>query len=59
MGIREIAEILCCPVCHGPLENHIDENAMDCPKCKLRYTVEGDILNMLPAQALVLEEKDE
>jgi uncharacterized protein YbaR (Trm112 family) len=57
MGIREIAEILCCPVCHGPLENHIEENAMECPNCKLRFTVEGDVLNMLPAQALALEDQ--
>jgi uncharacterized protein YbaR (Trm112 family) len=59
MGIREIAELLRCPACGGPLENHLDEGGMDCPKCRLRYAVQGNILNMLPAQALSLEEKDE
>ena len=57
MGIREIVDILCCPICKGPLENHLDEGGMDCPKCRLRYAVKGDILNMLPSQALDLEQK--
>jgi uncharacterized protein YbaR (Trm112 family) len=57
LGIREITEILCCPVCKGPLKNHLDEGGLDCPKCRLRFTLEGDILNMIPSEALDLEEK--
>ncbi len=57
MGLREIFEILRCPICFSPLEDHLDEGGVDCPKCRLRFSIEGDILNMLPSQALELEEK--
>ncbi len=55
MGLNEIKEILRCPVCLGPLKDRPEERAMDCPECKLRFTVDGDILNLIPAQALELE----
>ncbi len=58
MTLSELTELLKCPACEGALEDHIDENGgLDCPKCRLRYVLEGDILNMMPAQALELEEK--
>jgi uncharacterized protein YbaR (Trm112 family) len=54
----ELIQILKCPVCEGALEDRLEEHGgYDCAECRLRYVLEGDILNMLPAQALELEEK--
>ncbi len=58
MNLSELTKILKCPKCEGDLVDRLEElGGLDCPVCNLRYLLEGDILNMVPAQALELEDK--
>lgn len=57
MGLEEIVEILCCPACRGELDVRLEDDALDCPSCRLRYVVEGGVLNMIPSEALEREKE--
>jgi len=49
-------DILCCPVCKGDLELHVDaendkeilEGSLNCPACKADYPIHEGIPNLLP-----------
>lgn len=55
----ELLEILACPACKGPLEVLPDHSALDCPACRLRFRVEGDIPIMLLDQAVEMPKREE
>jgi uncharacterized protein YbaR (Trm112 family) len=46
-----LLEILVCPVCKGPLENHKAAGELVCKGCRLAYPVKDDIPVMLEAEA--------
>ncbi len=46
---EKLLEILACPACKGSLE--LENNALICNKCKLRYKIEDDIPIMLVDEA--------
>lgn len=47
----ELLEILVCPACRGELTYQPDERYLDCPACRLRYRIEGDVPIMLIDEA--------
>ncbi|OGP60515.1 MAG: hypothetical protein A2V67_16280 [Deltaproteobacteria bacterium RBG_13_61_14] len=52
----KLKELLVCPKCHGKLSVVGDDEALDCPACRLRYKIErypNDVLipNMIIEQA--------
>ena len=56
MAIRkELLEILVCPKCKGELELKPAQEGLICHACKLEYTIEDDIPNMLIDEAKRLE----
>jgi len=50
----QLLAILVCPKCKGPLTWHEDEQALDCPACRLRYPVRDEIPIMLVDEATPL-----
>ncbi|MFH1018008.1 MAG: Trm112 family protein [Pseudomonadota bacterium] len=52
---KELLDILVCPKCKGDLTYERESSALDCPKCRLRYRVEGDIPVMLIDEAQSLD----
>ncbi len=46
-----LLEILVCPVCKGPLENHKTAAELVCRGCRLAYPVRDDIPVMLEDEA--------
>jgi len=50
----QLLAILDCPKCKGPLTWHEDEQALDCPACRLRYPVRDEIPIMLIDEATPL-----
>jgi len=48
---KELLEVLVCPACKGDLRPTTALDALDCPRCKLRYPVIDDIPVMLADQA--------
>lgn len=46
-----LLEILVCPVCKGPLENHKAQSELVCKACHLAYPVKDDIPVMLEEEA--------
>jgi uncharacterized protein YbaR (Trm112 family) len=50
----ELLAILVCPKCKGPLEYRINEQALVCNACRLRYPVRDDIPVMLIDEAAPL-----
>ncbi|MCC7310564.1 MAG: Trm112 family protein [Sulfuritalea sp.] len=46
-----LLEILVCPVCKGPLENHKTAAELVCRGCRLAYPVKDDIPVMLEDEA--------
>ena len=47
----QLLEILVCPKCKGPLENRENENALVCPRDRLRYPIRDGIPIMLIDEA--------
>jgi len=52
---HELAALLACPKCKGPLELRADESAFACKACRLVYQVEDGIPNFLIEEAKPLE----
>lgn len=46
-----LLEILVCPVCKGPLQNHKAQSELVCRPCRLAYAVKDDIPVMLESEA--------
>lgn len=46
-----IRDLLACPRCHSALKNALEERALDCVRCGLRFAVRGGIPVMLLDQA--------
>jgi len=52
----DLLEILCCPVCRGPLTlvetrrdgEEIAEGTLSCARCPVDYPIEDGIPNLLP-----------
>lgn len=55
-----LTEVLVCPVCKGPLHYDQQKKEMQCAKCALGFSLDGDIPVMLAkeARALSPEEKE-
>ncbi len=47
----DIRELLVCPKCHGDLRDAEGGQALDCPRCRLRFPVRDGIPVMLLDQA--------
>lgn len=58
MGLREIADILCCPICRAPLAYQAEEGRLDCALCGLGFPLDGDILYLLPQKAKELTDHE-
>lgn len=52
---QELLDILACPKCKGDLEYNEKESTLTCHSCKLRYTIEDGIPNMLIDEAENIE----
>lgn len=50
----QLLAILVCPKCRGELEHREQEQALDCPACRLRYAIRDDIPIMLIDEATPL-----
>jgi uncharacterized protein YbaR (Trm112 family) len=50
----QLLAILVCPKCKGELNYRENEQALDCPSCKVRYPVRDDIPVMLVDEATPL-----
>ena len=48
---QKLLDILACPKCKGDLEYKSDDDALICHACRLKYSVEDDIPNMLIDEA--------
>ena len=47
----ELLSMLVCPVCKGDLADDPGAETLTCPRCRLRYQVEGEVPNMLVEKA--------
>lgn len=47
----QLLSILACPKCKGTLDYRVDEDALDCRACRLRYHVRDGIPVMLIDEA--------
>lgn len=47
----QLLRILVCPKCKGELDHRETEQALCCPRCRLRYPVRDDIPIMLIDEA--------
>lgn len=47
----QLLAVLVCPKCKGELVHREVEQALDCPRCRLRYPVREDIPIMLIDEA--------
>lgn len=53
---KDLIDILCCPTCKGDLEltiekeenGEVTEGKFYCKKCKVTYTIDDGIPNLLP-----------
>jgi uncharacterized protein YbaR (Trm112 family) len=50
----ELLAMLVCPQCKGDLVHRLEPEALDCPVCRLRYSVRDGIPVMLVDEALVI-----
>lgn len=50
----QLLAVLVCPRCRGALEYRVDDDALDCRRCMLRYPVRDDIPIMLIDEAAPL-----
>ncbi|GJG87557.1 UPF0434 protein [Gemmatimonadetes bacterium T265] len=50
----QLLAVLVCPRCKGDLVYREAEQALDCPRCRLRYAVRDDIPIMLVDEAVPL-----
>lgn len=48
---KELLDVLVCPACKGDLKPTPAVDALDCPRCRLRFPVVDDIPVMLLDQA--------
>jgi uncharacterized protein YbaR (Trm112 family) len=48
---KELLDVLVCPACKGDLRPTASLDALDCPRCNLRFSVVDDIPVMLVDQA--------
>ena len=48
---KELLELLCCPACHGELDNDPARNILVCRACGRSYRIEGEIPVMLVEEA--------
>ena len=54
----ELLELLCCPVCRGPLAlsatarsaGEIETGSLTCAACRVSYPIEEGIPNLLPPE---------
>ncbi len=53
----QLLAVLVCPRCKGELDYHATEQALDCPRCQLRYPVRDDIPILLIDEATPLAPK--
>ncbi|HYC57339.1 MAG TPA: Trm112 family protein [Candidatus Binatia bacterium] len=51
---KELLDVLVCPACKGELRPAQGADALDCPRCSLRFSVVDDIPVMLVDQATPL-----
>lgn len=56
---KPLLDILVCPVCKGSLEYQESPERLICEPCRLAYQVENGIPNMLPDEAISLDERRE
>lgn len=47
----QLLALLVCPQCKGDLVYRVDESALNCPRCRLRFAVRDDIPIMLLDEA--------
>jgi uncharacterized protein YbaR (Trm112 family) len=52
---HELASLLACPKCKGPVELAADESGFACQACRLLYPVEDGIPNFLIEEAKPLD----
>ena len=43
----DLLSMLVCPSCKGDLSYDTSADTLTCPRCRLRFKVEGDIPNMI------------
>jgi len=53
---KELLEILACPKCKGTIQITVQEDALICEPCKLKYEIRNEIPVMLVNEATSLEE---
>lgn len=58
MITKELLEILCCPKCHGTLQEMLSLQGLLCAKCQLLYQVEDGIPNLLIEEAKPVDATD-
>lgn len=51
----QLLAVLVCPRCKGQLDYRESAQALDCARCRLRYTVRDDIPIMLIDEAVPVE----
>ena len=56
MDVKEILEIIACPVCKGALVYKEGEERLVCPTCKVYYETREGIPVLLPDSGKPLEE---
>ncbi len=56
---KKVMDLLCCPVCKGPLVLHVDSEekgeilsgSLSCSHCKVRYAITEGIPDLLPHES--------
>lgn len=51
MVSKELLSLLCCPQCRGELQEYETPAGLHCGACKLFYSIEEGIPNLLVAEA--------
>ncbi|MFP4115875.1 MAG: Trm112 family protein [Candidatus Aenigmatarchaeota archaeon] len=49
--VQELMDVLACPKCKGEVKLNKDENKIVCHDCRLKFSVEEGIPNMLLEEA--------
>ncbi len=49
----ELLQLLCCPTCKGPLEEHAE--GLACAACQVVYPIVGQVPRLLPEEAKALK----
>ncbi len=50
-SLAKLLDLLACPVCRGELAFKPAESALDCPRCALRYRIDGTVPVLLKSEA--------